>query len=113
MPQPVARSLRPGRTRRVARMHAEAAARQRRSVSAGSRFGAGEEEARGALMRAVSAGRRFGTVLIAGLIGLCPQPGGADEPTLMKKTYVYKTVGPTRIEADVYRVEDGRVQPVV
>jgi acetyl esterase/lipase len=32
---------------------------------------------------------------------------------LVKKTYVYKTVGDTPIQADVYRPDDARVRPVV
>jgi acetyl esterase/lipase len=38
--------------------------------------------------------------------------GGPAEP-LMKKTYVYKTVGETKIQADVYRPDDAKVRPVV
>jgi acetyl esterase/lipase len=38
--------------------------------------------------------------------------GGSDE-TLMKKTYVYKTIGETKIHADVYRPDDAKVRPVV
>jgi acetyl esterase/lipase len=64
-------------------------------------------------MRATRAGKLFGTLLAAGLVPLCPRPAGADEPAFTKKTYTYKAVGPTRIEADVYRVDDPKAQPVV
>jgi acetyl esterase/lipase len=40
------------------------------------------------------------------------QPEGA-KPMVQKKTYTYKTVGQTRIEADVYRPDDGQVRPVL
>jgi acetyl esterase/lipase len=37
----------------------------------------------------------------------------AAEPQFMKKTYVYKTLAGSKIEADVYRENDTRVRPVV
>jgi acetyl esterase/lipase len=39
--------------------------------------------------------------------------GAAEETNLLKKSYVYKTVGDIRIEADVYRAADERVRPVL
>jgi acetyl esterase/lipase len=41
-----------------------------------------------------------------------PEPPAATEPFSMK-TYVYKTVGDTRIEADVFRPADEKVRPVL
>ncbi len=35
------------------------------------------------------------------------------ERAFVKRTYTYKTVGPTTIEADVYRADDWQVRPVV
>jgi acetyl esterase/lipase len=56
-------------------------------------------------------------VLLAGLvaIGLMPrQPSLAtDEPAWPKQTFVYKTVGPTKIEADVYRRNGDQTRPAV
>jgi len=40
------------------------------------------------------------------------EPAAAD-PTLVKRTYTYKTVGDCEIQADVYRPEGDAVQPVV
>jgi acetyl esterase/lipase len=37
----------------------------------------------------------------------------AEEPAFTKTTYTYKTVGPTKIQADVYRADDTKVRPVV
>jgi acetyl esterase/lipase len=45
----------------------------------------------------------------AGLAGRA----GADAPPLVKKTYTYKTVGDTQIQADVYCPDDQRVRPVL
>lgn len=38
---------------------------------------------------------------------------GAEDAKFEKKTYVYKTVGDTKIEADVHRASDDKVRPVV
>src|SRR6185369_1909244 len=37
----------------------------------------------------------------------------ATPPNYSKKTYVYKTVGACQIEADVYRLAEERVRPVI
>jgi acetyl esterase/lipase len=37
----------------------------------------------------------------------------AEQPALAKKTYIFKTVGETQIQADVYRADDTRIRPVV
>ncbi|MBI2824496.1 MAG: alpha/beta hydrolase [Planctomycetia bacterium] len=42
-----------------------------------------------------------------------PATLAADEPALPKQTVVYKTVGPTKIEADVYRRNGDQVRPAV
>ncbi len=42
-----------------------------------------------------------------------PAKEPAKEPSFVKRTYTYKTVGPTKIEADVYRPDDTNVRPVV
>jgi acetyl esterase/lipase len=47
------------------------------------------------------------------LIALASVAGVADAPALEKKTYTYKTVGDTKIEADVYRPNDATVRPVL
>jgi acetyl esterase/lipase len=47
------------------------------------------------------------------LATLSPGPAWADAAAPVKKTYTYKTVGPTRIRADVYRPADTTVRPVV
>jgi acetyl esterase/lipase len=39
--------------------------------------------------------------------------GGTGAPAFRKKTYTYKTVGETKIQADVYRADDTKVRPVV
>jgi len=49
----------------------------------------------------------------SGIVGLGTTLVRADEPALMKKTYTYKTVGPTAIQADVYRQDDTQVRPVL
>jgi acetyl esterase/lipase len=36
-----------------------------------------------------------------------------DPPVLAKRTYTYKTVGDTKIQADVYRPDDTKVRPVL
>src|SRR5262245_20777025 len=50
---------------------------------------------------------------VCGLVILDPAPGAADPPAFGKKTYTYKTVGDTKIQADVYRPADTGVRPVV
>jgi acetyl esterase/lipase len=44
-----------------------------------------------------------------------PAPGtaAADAPAFRKKSYTYKTVGETKIQADVYRADDRKMRPVV
>jgi acetyl esterase/lipase len=46
-------------------------------------------------------------------VALHPTPARADAPTFPKKTYTYKTVGDTKIQADVYRPDDAKGRPVV
>jgi acetyl esterase/lipase len=41
------------------------------------------------------------------------QTGRGAEPAWRKTTHVYKTVGDTKIEADVYRIDDTQVRPVL
>src|SRR4051794_13927870 len=50
-------------------------------------------------------------LMIGGVLGTAP--AGADEPAFWKRSYAYKTVGQTKIQADVYRKEDTQVRPVV
>lgn len=52
-------------------------------------------------------------VVIGALVILVPSTAGADAPAWSKKTYTYKTVDDTKIEADVYRAADTAVRPVV
>jgi acetyl esterase/lipase len=40
-------------------------------------------------------------------------PATQDAPAFQKKTYVFKTVGDTKIQADVYRAADTKVRPVL
>jgi acetyl esterase/lipase len=47
-------------------------------------------------------------LLTAGL-----SPAWADEPKFLRKTFTYKTVGETKIQADVYRADDEKARPVV
>src|SRR5690242_7618062 len=52
--------------------------------------------------------------LLAGLVLLLSAAStAADGPELTKKTYTFKTVGPTKIQADVHRADDKKVRPVV
>jgi acetyl esterase/lipase len=44
---------------------------------------------------------------------MCAATARADGPAFGKKTHVYKTVGATKIECDVYRAEDDAIRPVV
>jgi acetyl esterase/lipase len=44
---------------------------------------------------------------------LSAAPAWSDTSTFPKKTYTYKTVGDTKIQADVYRPDDTKVRPVV
>jgi len=50
---------------------------------------------------------------VAVVAALIPSLTAANEPAFNKKTHVYKTVGPIKIEADVYRAEDEKVRPIV
>jgi acetyl esterase/lipase len=50
----------------------------------------------------------IGTLVLAG-----PNSAAGDEPAFSKKTYIYKTVGETKIQADVYRAEDEKTRPVL
>lgn len=52
-------------------------------------------------------------VIMSGIVFFGPSSGRADEPVLLKKTHVYKTVGDVKIQADVYRPDDAKVRPVV
>lgn len=58
-------------------------------------------------------GSTWGRAVVA-LVPLlvCPSSGRADDP-LPRKTHVYKTVGDTKVHADVYRPDDAKVRPVV
>ncbi len=49
----------------------------------------------------------------AAAAGAVASTAPAKEPSFVKTTYTYKTVGPTKIEADVYRADDTQVRPVV
>ena len=49
-----------------------------------------------------------GALLLVGATG-----AGAAEPSLVKKTYTYKTVDGLKIQADVYRADDEKVRPVL
>jgi acetyl esterase/lipase len=56
----------------------------------------------------------WGWLILSAVAGLVlPAPADGAEPAATKKTYTYKVVGPTRIEADVYRPDDTQVRPVV
>ena len=52
-------------------------------------------------------------LLIGVLVVFVPSTAGADAPALSKTTYTYKSVGKTKIKADVYRAANTAVQPVV
>jgi acetyl esterase/lipase len=56
---------------------------------------------------------RGGLCLLACFLFLGSEPIMADIPAFTKKTYTFKTVGPTRIQADVHRADDKEVRPVV
>lgn len=51
--------------------------------------------------------------LVLSTVTLGPAFLRAEEPALTKKTYTFKTVGETAIQADVYRQADDKVRPVV
>jgi len=51
--------------------------------------------------------------VLAGFLLLVAASAAADGPDLTKKTHTYKTVGPTKIQADVHRADDKEVRPVV
>jgi acetyl esterase/lipase len=53
----------------------------------------------------------FLTLLVAVL--LAPAPAAAQEAAFGKKTYTFKSVGETKLEADVYRTDDTKVRPGV
>lgn len=57
--------------------------------------------------------RRVDVLVLCATILLFSTPTFAAGATVEKTTHVYKTVGETKIEADVYRSDDGRVRPVV
>jgi acetyl esterase/lipase len=50
---------------------------------------------------------------VAALTALTSPASRADKPAFVKKTYTYRTVNGTAIEADVHRADDDRVRPVV
>jgi acetyl esterase/lipase len=50
---------------------------------------------------------------IAVTASLIPALANAGEPAFVKTTHTYKTVGRTKIQADVYRADDAKVRPVV
>jgi acetyl esterase/lipase len=53
-------------------------------------------------------------LLVSGaLVVLLTSTAGADAPALTKTIYTYKSVGKTKIKADVYRATNTTVQPVV
>jgi acetyl esterase/lipase len=53
-------------------------------------------------------------LLLIGTIFLAdPRSARGDEPAFSKKTYPYKTVGETKIHADIYRAEDDKTRPVL
>jgi acetyl esterase/lipase len=51
-------------------------------------------------------------VLLA-LLLLSTAVSASDEPTILKKTYVYKTVGDCQIQADVHRLPGDDIRPVI
>src|SRR5262249_32654244 len=55
---------------------------------------------------------RGGLCLLAGFLFLNPGSITADPPSFTKKTYTFKTVGPTPIQADVHRAHGKEVRPV-
>jgi acetyl esterase/lipase len=48
-----------------------------------------------------------------GAVAAAVRSAPAKEPKFVKTTYTYKTVGPTKVEADLYRADDTQVRPVV
>jgi len=54
---------------------------------------------------------RLGVVVGAAL--LVTPPAAAADPPLPKQTHTFKTVGNVKVQADVYRVDDAAVRPVV
>lgn len=52
-------------------------------------------------------------LLTVAALGLGLSVAHAEAPAWQKKTYVFKTVGDTKIEADVYRPDDTAARPVV
>jgi acetyl esterase/lipase len=52
-------------------------------------------------------------LLVATTVGLVSGSARGDEGAIQKKTHVYKTIGKTKIQVDVYRPDDGKVRPVV
>jgi acetyl esterase/lipase len=65
-------------------------------------------------MAASASPRRLLLVLpVCAALVLSPATARPDEAALAKKTYTYKTVDGTEIQADVYRPDDALVRPVV
>ncbi len=56
---------------------------------------------------------RMSAILLAGVFLVGPAFAAAKEAPFQKKTYTYKTVDSTKIEADVYRADDDVIRPVV
>lgn len=48
-----------------------------------------------------------------GLVGVTAPPAVAQDTAFVRKTFTYKVVGETKIEADVYRADDQVTRPVV
>src|ERR1700731_2090170 len=65
-----------------------------------------------AMSRSGLAGRIFAFLAVCYFV--CTGPRAcADDAAMQKKTYTYKTVGDTNIQADVYRPDDAKSRPVV
>jgi acetyl esterase/lipase len=57
--------------------------------------------------------RWFGPSAITLAVLLAPARTEEDRPAFVKKTYTYKIVGEIKIQADVYRADNTRLQPAV
>ncbi|MBI3837320.1 MAG: alpha/beta hydrolase [Planctomycetia bacterium] len=59
--------------------------------------------------------QRLGIAIVGWIAVACAaqQSLAVDDPAWPKQTFVYKTVGPTKIEADVYRRNDAETRPAV
>jgi acetyl esterase/lipase len=55
----------------------------------------------------------LGFLVVGAVALLSPTSGRAQEAALLKKTYPYKTVGETKVQADVYRAKDTKIRPGV